>query len=179
MRCDYCGSQATPATDEDGVLVMEPTSHLCPVCQKPLSKALIDGRDLLYCASCHGMLFEMDGFVAVLEVLRERRYWSGSSQSRRNSDPSRVLHCPLCNAEMDRHPYGGGGNVEVDSCESSNVLWLDRGELSRITAAPDRDPAVEFAFYQDTSASGGVPHAGVRATVESAAPPPRKHWPII
>jgi len=41
---------------------------------------------------------------------------------------------------MDEHLYGGGGNVNVDSCETCGVLWLDRGELSKIVAAPDRDP---------------------------------------
>jgi Zn-finger nucleic acid-binding protein len=41
---------------------------------------------------------------------------------------------------MDEHLYGGGGNVDMDSCESCSVLWLDRGELSRMVAAPDRDP---------------------------------------
>jgi Zn-finger nucleic acid-binding protein len=45
---------------------------------------------------------------------------------------------------MDKHAYGGGGNVDVDSCEQCEVLWLDRGELSRIVAAPDRNPQAEF-----------------------------------
>jgi hypothetical protein len=31
----------------------------------------------------------------------------------------------------------------LDRCETCGVLWLDRGELSRIVAAPDRDPQLE------------------------------------
>lgn len=38
---------------------------------------------------------------------------------------------------MDGHPYGGGGNVNVDSCEKCGVIWLDGSELRRMAAAPD------------------------------------------
>jgi Zn-finger nucleic acid-binding protein len=54
---------------------------------------------------------------------------------------------------MDEHLYGGGGNVNVDSCEACGVLWLDRGELSGIVAAPDRDP-------QPISENVGAPEKG-------------------
>jgi len=140
MICDYCGSQTAPQTDEEGVLVLEPTSHQCQLCQAPLANASLESCEMLYCTRCHGMLFEMEKFLPLLDVLREFRYWSRSSQAPRVSDAGRVLHCPLCSQEMDQHLYGGGGNLDVDSCEPCSVLWLDRGELSRIVAAPDRDP---------------------------------------
>ena len=140
MLCDYCGSQKTPPMDEDGVVVLDPTSHLCPVCATPLANASIESQEMLYCTHCHGMLLDMEKFLPLLDVLREYRYWSRSSQAPRDFDDGRVLHCPLCKGEMDHHPYGGGGNLAVDSCEPCGVLWLDRGELSRIVAAPDRDP---------------------------------------
>jgi Zn-finger nucleic acid-binding protein len=140
MICDYCGSQATPRMDEDGVVVMDATSHNCPVCKTPLANASIESQELLYCTRCHGVLLEMEKFLPLLDVLREYRYWSRSSQAPRDFDAGRILPCPLCQHEMDEHLYGGGGNVNVDSCEACGVLWLDRGELSRIVAAPDRDP---------------------------------------
>lgn len=140
MLCDYCGSQKTPPMDEDGVVVLDPTSHLCPVCATPLANASIESQEMLYCTHCHGMLLDMEKFLPLLDVLREYRYWSRSSQAPRDFDDGRVLHCPLCKHEMDHHPYGGGGNLAVDSCEPCGVLWLDRGELSRIVAGPDRDP---------------------------------------
>jgi hypothetical protein len=31
MICDHCSSQAAPRADEDGVVVMGPASHNCPV----------------------------------------------------------------------------------------------------------------------------------------------------
>ncbi|MGA2882593.1 MAG: zf-TFIIB domain-containing protein [Bryobacteraceae bacterium] len=140
MLCDYCGSQATPRTDEDGVVVMDATSHVCPACKTALANASIESQELLYCTRCHGMLLEMEKFLPLLDVLREYRYWSRSSQAPRDFDAGRILHCPLCQNEMDEHLYGGGGNMNVDSCEPCGVLWLDCGELSRIVAAPDRDP---------------------------------------
>jgi Zn-finger nucleic acid-binding protein len=147
MICDYCGSQATPPTDEDGVVVMDATSHNCPVCQTPLAEASIESHEMLYCTSCHGMLLEMEKFLPLLQLLREYRYWSRSSQAPRDFDSGRVLHCPLCQQQMDKHLYGGGGNVDVDSCEPCGVLWLDRGELSRIVAAPDRDARTLYQSY--------------------------------
>ena len=142
MLCDYCGSQMVPSKDEDGVVVIEPTQHQCPVCKTPLMSAAIESCDMLYCTGCHGMLLEMEKLLPLLRGLREQRYWARSSEAPRKSDGERVLDCPLCGLEMDQHPYGGGGNVNVDSCEPCGVLWLDRGELSRIVAAPDRDPTL-------------------------------------
>ena len=153
MICDYCGGQTTPPTDEDGVVVLEPTKHNCPVCATAwadahiLVRATIDSHELLYCTSCHGMLLEMENFLPLVDVLREYRNWSRSSLAQRKFDAREVLGCPLCQHEMDRHLYGGGGNVEVDSCEQCSVLWLDRGELSRIVAAPDRDVRTAYQGY--------------------------------
>jgi Zn-finger nucleic acid-binding protein len=38
---------------------------------------------------------------------------------------------------MIDHPYGGPGNVVIDTCERCGVNWLDPGELRRIAMAPD------------------------------------------
>jgi Zn-finger nucleic acid-binding protein len=40
---------------------------------------------------------------------------------------------------MDTHFYAGPGNVIVDSCDGCSLIWLDRGELTRIAHAPDGD----------------------------------------
>ena len=154
MICDYCGSQAMPATGEDGVIALEPTKNNCPVCATvPLSEALIDSHELRYCAQCKGMLFEMDKFLPVIASLREQRYWSRSSQMPHDFNAGRVLHCPLCRGEMDHHLYGGGGNVAVDSCEACGVVWLDRSELSRIAAAPDQDAYISAEVQEAAKSS--------------------------
>jgi Zn-finger nucleic acid-binding protein len=33
---------------------------------------------------------------------------------------------------MDAHPYFGGGNAVVDTCERCGLVWLDAGELAII-----------------------------------------------
>jgi Zn-finger nucleic acid-binding protein len=38
---------------------------------------------------------------------------------------------------MDTHPYGGPGNVIIDTCENCSLNWLDYGELQHIVRAPD------------------------------------------
>jgi Zn-finger nucleic acid-binding protein len=155
MICDYCCSQTAPPTDEEGVLVMDPTRHNCPICQVPLANASLESHDLLYCERCHGMLLDMEKLVPLLEILREHRYWSRSSRNPRDADANRVLNCPQCQSAMDRHLYGGGGNMDVDSCEPCCVLWLDRGELSRMVAAPDRDPQAVYQVH-DTAKDAPV-----------------------
>ena len=33
---------------------------------------------------------------------------------------------------MEAHPYFGGGNAVVDTCERCGLIWLDAGELAVI-----------------------------------------------
>ena len=33
---------------------------------------------------------------------------------------------------MEAHPYFGGGNAVVDTCEHCGLIWLDAGELAVI-----------------------------------------------
>jgi Zn-finger nucleic acid-binding protein len=141
MVCLYCGAEHVPAEDEDGVQIVGPTSKKCPVCAAALSDGLIDGQALLYCTGCHGMLIAMDTFPLLISGLRSHREGSSAFATRRDdSDAARRLHCPKCAGEMDAHPYGGGGNVNIDSCETCAVIWLDRSELRKIVVAPDHEP---------------------------------------
>jgi Zn-finger nucleic acid-binding protein len=96
MICDYCGSRTTPPPDDGGVRVAaDATSHRCPVCEASLADGLIESQELLYCTGCHGMLFNMEKLVPLLQVLREHRYSFKSSEAPRDIDANRVLHCPL------------------------------------------------------------------------------------
>jgi Zn-finger nucleic acid-binding protein len=141
LVCDYCGAECVPGMDEDGVQVVGPTSKKCPVCQTPLSDGLIDAHPLLYCTQCRGMLIAMATFPSLIDDLRSHRERSPEFVHRReDSDAARHLRCPQCSAEMDGHPYGGGGNVNIDSCETCSVVWLDGQELLKIVIAPDHEP---------------------------------------
>jgi Zn-finger nucleic acid-binding protein len=143
MVCDYCGSQATPPADEDGVQVLDPSQHACPACHAALSNGRLEQHDMLYCTACHGMLIAMDDILPLLEELRDHRERPAAYLAPRETEAAPTFSCPLCNHPMDRHPYGGGGNVMVDSCEDCAQLWLGRGELRKIASAPD--PEVVFS----------------------------------
>ncbi|MGH9558431.1 MAG: zf-TFIIB domain-containing protein [Bryobacteraceae bacterium] len=139
--CDYCGSEFVPPPEADGVLVLGGTSQLCPVCAKPLSEGSLESHSLKYCTNCRGMSIPMDDLSSLIGALRVRRdRFGGAILPRDAADADRRLHCPACHAEMDAHPYDGGGNVNVDSCEACGLIWLDGGELRRIATAPDPEP---------------------------------------
>ena len=140
LNCEFCGTLYFPEPNADGVRVLgEPATEDCPVCALPLAHASVAGLRIRYCGNCRGMLFAMETFVAAIQVLRARR--EGSADTARQPDwkaLERHLLCPQCRQDMDTHPYGGPGNIILDSCERCEVDWLDYGELERIVRAPDR-----------------------------------------
>ena len=139
--CDYCGGEFVPPPDAGGVLVLGESTEECPICARHLSNGSLETYSLKYCTGCHGMLIAMDLLVNLVEAVRPRRGgFSGRVEPYRLVDADRHLRCPSCGSRMDGHPYCGGGNVNVDSCEKCGLVWLDGGELRRIAAAPDRDP---------------------------------------
>jgi len=91
------------------------------------------------------MLVYMDLFLAIVEELRSRH----ESSEYAGKQPDWVdlnvhIKCPQCGAEMDTHPYGGPGNVIIDTCERCSLNWLDYGELQRIVRAPDERYVIQI-----------------------------------
>src|ERR1700736_1690856 len=120
----------------DEVQVGSETTNTCPSCQTMLSDGNIQNRSVLYCTKFRGMLVSIDKFLPLVEYLRAIWRSAGSNiEPRDDSDADRQLTCPLCYGTMSGHPYGGPGNVNIDSCEKCGVLWLDRHELRRIVIA--------------------------------------------
>jgi Zn-finger nucleic acid-binding protein len=125
----------------DEVEVGAETTKACPSCQALLSDGTIQNRSVLYCTKCQGLLIGMDKFLPLVEFLRALRRPTGSTlEPRDSSDADRKFACPQCAKIMAAYPYGGPGNVNIDSCEACSVIWLDRNELQRIVLAPDRHP---------------------------------------
>jgi len=125
----------------DNVEVGSETTNTCPGCQAMLSDGAIQGKAVLYCAKCRGLLVSIDKFLPVIEFLRALASPTGSDiQPRDNSDADRKFPCPMCGKTMTGHPYGGPGNVNIDTCEPCSVIWLDHDELQRIVMAPDAAP---------------------------------------
>ena len=122
----------------EAVEVGAETASLCPTCQAMLSDGSIQNKSVLYCTKCRGLLVSIDKFLPLVEFLRVLRRPTGSDiQPRDNSDADRGFACPMCSKTMTGHPYGGPGNVNIDTCEPCSVIWLDLNELHRIVMAPD------------------------------------------
>jgi Zn-finger nucleic acid-binding protein len=127
--------------NQDEVQVGVETTSICPACQSMLSDGTIQGKSVLYCTKCGGLLVSIDNFLPLVEFLRAlRRPTEASLQPRDNSDADRGFACPKCGKTMTGHPYGGPGNVNIDTCEPCSVIWLDRNELQRIALTPDNTP---------------------------------------
>lgn len=153
FKCDYCHAVFFPGEEDDGVTVLaepaEPAdpSLLCPLCNVPLVQASIAKIPLLYCTGCHGLLLPMHVLSSILDEMRdELRAGQGSTAVQTppdQGDLKRTIQCPQCHRRMDTHFYAGPGNVIVDSCGDCFLIWLDRGELTRIVHAPDEAVAAD------------------------------------
>jgi len=136
--CPYCDSEWSPEPNFEGVCVLDLSNLDCPLCAVKLAQARVLAYGLLYCQTCQGMLVAMGDLVPLTEDMRASRGtpdYIGRPPNPKDLD--RRIHCPQCRETMDAHPYGGPGNVILDSCEPCEVHWLDRGELRRIALAPD------------------------------------------
>lgn len=95
--------------------------------------ARIDDETVCYCGHCHGFLAEIDSFGVIVS---KRRTNHGPNENCTepidSAELKRILTCPNCRQRMDTHPYFGGGNAVVDTCEGCGLIWLDVGELAII-----------------------------------------------
>jgi Zn-finger nucleic acid-binding protein len=152
-KCDYCHAFFYPGEEDDGVVVsVDPASpaqpdsaatpavdQACPVCSVPLVQAAIAKIAVLFCTQCHGLLMPMNVLPGLIETVRTGDHKPAVQTPPDPSELKRTIQCPKCHRRMDTHPYAGPGNVIIDSCGDCWLLWLDRGELTRIAHAPDED----------------------------------------
>jgi Zn-finger nucleic acid-binding protein len=134
FHCSHCGRFEFPQETGDGVAGLgEKSERNCPVCRSALETALLEGEDVGYCRQCRGFLSATDAFGRV--VAKRRALHGPHEQITEPFDPeelNRVVRCPGCEGRMETHPYFGGGNAVVDTCESCHWIWLDAGELAII-----------------------------------------------
>jgi Zn-finger nucleic acid-binding protein len=142
-KCDYCHQVFFPGEEDDvHIAAASSLSRLaCPVCNLSLEQATIVKTPVLCCAQCHGLLLPMNLLPSLIEELRAGRTESAVQTSPDKGDLKRTLQCPQCHRRMETHFYAGPGNVIVDSCGDCLLIWLDRGELTRIVHAPDEGDA--------------------------------------
>ena len=140
FQCNFCHNVFFPDAEEDGVEVSggPSDSYLnCPVCFQPLVKASLAKCAVPYCTKCHGLLMPMAIVSDLVDELHASVDRAAVQTSADRDDLKRVIQCPKCNLRMDTHFYAGPGNVVVDTCDHCLLIWLDRGEITRISRAPD------------------------------------------
>ena len=161
-RCEYCHSICVVSDAPllvDGIQpVNDAVNAPCPACSESMQTAQLDGRPILYCQGCFGMLIRREHFGAIVSERRSKR--AGLEQEQpRPIDPSvysRRLRCPSCECQMETHPYYGPGNVVIDSCSECGYVWLDHGELSRVERSiggrefSSISPLLNFSGYADS-----------------------------
>jgi Zn-finger nucleic acid-binding protein len=146
FRCNHCGTFEFPqATDEGVASAGEVSRFACPVCRQSLGTAAIEGHPIFYCGVCRGFLTTNPEFSGIL--LHRRARQGDQPAVPRSLDPAelrRRVGCPKCKKAMDAHPYGGGGNVVIDTCHRCHLVWLDAGEMETIARHRPRRGTAEL-----------------------------------
>ena len=154
FHCDHCETFHFPEETNEGVSPLgEPAGCDCPVCHQALQNATIDGEAVAYCEKCRGFLTLTGIFGAI--VTKRRQHHAAHEQILEPFDPAdlrRRLQCPKCHKPMDTHPFFGGGNAVVETCERCGMIWLDAGELSIIERYIPHVRQVEQTLYVGPSA---------------------------
>jgi Zn-finger nucleic acid-binding protein len=131
--CTQCGYQLPTESSDRVVVGGEQVDALCPVCRVPLLSAQIEKVTVACCGQCGGFLAATESFLVI--VAMRRSLHTAGEKCTEPFDPAeleRILTCPRCQQSMDTHPYFGGGNVVVNTCERCGGIWLDAGKLALI-----------------------------------------------
>ena len=124
----------------------------CPVCKTHLR--VIDAADLELdqCPDCHGIWFDKNELRPFIEFALEHRDDIVDAEydtaRLRFSVPGGDEHqwsCPACHGAMTKFHYAVDSNVVVDRCPICEGLWLERGDVSRLTSFFKGDPNTDRA----------------------------------
>jgi len=163
FRCQHCHTFEFPQTAEDGVVELNETSNFdCPVCERSLTSAAMEGHTVNFCGHCRGLLTTNALFSQIVNNRRSKNVHSAPSPEPLTKTAfQRRLKCPQCERKMDTHPYGGGGAVVVDTCPRCHFIWLDAGEIDDIARhrAHAKPEAIHPVLYS-SAGSCREPEAG-------------------
>jgi Zn-finger nucleic acid-binding protein len=169
FRCPYCQTFCFPEETEDGVAVVGGETPLdCPICSKQLTRAAIEGHAVSYCKTCRGFLASNETFGVLVQLKRAR---NGPAPpvplAFAPAELKRRVKCPRCRKPMDTHPYFGGGNAVIDTCDRCFLVWLDAGELTVL------------GQYQSRSGTVLTPPERVLESEPKAVPDPKPEPLVI
>lgn len=137
FHCEYCGGYDFPNPNQDGVALLDEVSrYACPMCRKPLVSAVVNKIHICSCPNCRGNLIEQSKMLPILRQAQAPDSITADIQHPQdNSERSRIAICPSCQNVMAAYPYGGPGNIMIQGCEQCQLIWLDFGELSKVSRA--------------------------------------------
>lgn len=111
-------------------------ARLCILCQQPMQSESYLGITFDSCPGCAGLWFEQDTLSQIrkldevaLETLEEKHLPKVGQGAGRT--PER--RCPNCDVVMLHYHYAYDSPVELDTCEQCGGLWVDDGELHKIS----------------------------------------------
>lgn len=110
------------------------TSLLCPICQQPLSSAIVSNVEVDYCPICLGMWFERDELRWAKDEKDEELRWLDIDlwKDEENFKIARGIRlCPYCRVPL-YEVYYGDSKIVVDVCNLCHGVWLDRAEFKKI-----------------------------------------------
>lgn len=112
-----------------------PSPSACLDCGAPLVDRAVAGEAVSECTACGSLRLSR----SALNQLRgrspeEHRLLAASPADPPSHTPPKlgaIRKCPVCQSTVLSHPFGGG-NVRVESCESCELVFLQRTRLAAI-----------------------------------------------
>lgn len=103
----------------------------CPKCEQPLGNKELHGEMVGHCASCGGWWFETTDIARVAKAWKEFPDLRKSNPKKRRES---LASCPLCRIELDGFYHDTNTTtLLVERCPKCGGVWLDDGELRRVT----------------------------------------------
>ena len=104
----------------------------CPVCKVHLIVVERHKIELDYCISCKGFWFD-SGELKLLSETLNLNLFDEIKETIIDDSTEHKRICPLCDKTMNKIRIGENSNVLLDKCPDGQGIWLDGGELSKIT----------------------------------------------
>src|SRR6478736_3312434 len=133
--CPHCGAKAEQAREVDQSTVR------CPGCGGDMKHQQL-GETLMHeCAACGSAWLTPETFTKLVadREARSAAATSGAAAAglskpkpfRLTGTATRYVHCPVCDAMMNRVNFGDTSGVIVDTC-ATHGIWFERDELHAI-----------------------------------------------
>jgi len=106
----------------------------CPLCKKPLDRAILYGIEINFCPNCLGLFFEAEELRLAKDQRDRSLRWLDidlwKDKTKFKISPG-IRLCPFCRLPL-YEIYYGDSQIIVDVCNLCQGIWLDRSEFKKI-----------------------------------------------